>query len=187
MAALLLENLILFTITVVSILKQRRAAQYAVDQSYRSTDAADMASKTAALERLQQDGGLHQQENETDTPPKRTNSAKKTKKKQKVRFILYIKLGLIMGLGWIFAFAAALVNLLSFYVIERRSLKLTFFSNNSRQKFLFYGTLSSYSMHYKAPIFSSLSIVNEKFTLCFTIGLPSILIRPTLRPAAADI
>lgn len=110
MAALLLENLILFTVTVVSIFKQRRAAQYAVDQSYRSTEAADMASKTAALERLQQDGGLHQQENETDAPPKRTNSAKKTKKKQKVRFILYIKLGLIMGLGWIFAFAAALVK-----------------------------------------------------------------------------
>ncbi len=31
-----------------------------------------------------------------------------------------------MGLGWIFAFAAALVNLLSFYVINRRSLKLSF-------------------------------------------------------------
>lgn len=96
-AALLLENLILFSLTVYSILQQRRAAQFAVDknQSYRT--ASESKSVT---ERLQPPSG--------STAPSRQQS--KTNNKQQIRFILYIKLGLIMGLGWIFGFAASLAK-----------------------------------------------------------------------------
>ncbi|EFX73784.1 hypothetical protein DAPPUDRAFT_57855 [Daphnia pulex] len=71
-AVLLLENMILFSLTVFSILKQRRAARFAVDkkQSYR-----------------------------------------KAGESKSIRFILYIKLGLIMGMGWIFGFIAALAKI----------------------------------------------------------------------------
>lgn len=91
-AVLLLENLILFSLTVFSILKQRRAAQFALDknQTYRGSSATD---------RLQPPG-----------PASRPSNHSSTNDKQKIRFILYIKLGLIMGLGWVFGFAAALAK-----------------------------------------------------------------------------
>ncbi|KAK4020210.1 hypothetical protein OUZ56_002208 [Daphnia magna] len=97
-AVLLLENLILFSLTVFSIIKQRQAAQFAVEknQSYRAANEA----KTMT-ERLQPPSG--------PSAPLRRNSA--VNNKQQIRFILYIKLGLIMGLGWIFGFVAALAKM----------------------------------------------------------------------------
>ena len=95
-AALLLENMFLFSLTVYSILQQRKAAQFAVDknQSYRTADETNRS----ATERLQPPSG----------GPVRQQSS--TNNKQQIRFILYIKLGLIMGLGWIFGFVAALAK-----------------------------------------------------------------------------
>lgn len=95
MAVLLFENLILFSCTVFSILKQRKAAQFALDknQTYRK---ASEDKRSSVTDRLQPPGGSR--------PGASTND------KQKIRFILYIKLGLIMGLGWIFGFAAALAK-----------------------------------------------------------------------------
>lgn len=100
-AVLLLENMILFSLTVFSILKQRRAARFAVDkkQSYRK--AGESKSVT---ERLQLPPGPT-----APTAPMRHSSTANSK--QKIRFILYIKLGLIMGMGWIFGFIAALAKI----------------------------------------------------------------------------
>lgn len=97
-AVLLLENLILFSLTVFSIIQQRQAAQFAVgkNQSYRKANEAK-----SATERLQPPSG-------PSTPARRNSSVNN---KQKIRFILYIKLGLIMGLGWIFGFVAALAKI----------------------------------------------------------------------------
>ena len=94
-ACLLFKNLILFSLTVFSILKQRRDAKFALDkkQSFRK------GSETKSLtDRLQ------------PPPGPVVKIRKSNNNKQKVRFILYIKLGLIMGLGWIFGFAAALAK-----------------------------------------------------------------------------
>ncbi len=97
-AVLLFENLILFSLTVFSILKQRRAARFAVDkkQSYRKS-----SENKSLTERLQPPPG--------PTAPMR-QSSNTANNKQKIRFILYIKLGLIMGMGWIFGFIAALAK-----------------------------------------------------------------------------
>lgn len=95
-AIILFENLILFTHTVHSILQQREAAQFAVEtnQSYRNS-----SRQTSTKEGHQ--------------PPllKESNQSRNAKDKQQIRFILYIKLGLIMGLGWVFGFLAALAKI----------------------------------------------------------------------------
>ena len=97
-AVLLFENLILFSLTVFSILKQRRAARFAVDkkQSYRKS-----SENKSLTERLQPPPG-------PNAPMRQSSNT--ANNKQKIRFILYIKLGLIMGMGWIFGFIAALAK-----------------------------------------------------------------------------
>ena len=73
-AIMLLGNLLLFSITVHSILQQKKAAQFAVGSTASSCQQSS------------------------------------TNNKQQIRFILYIKLALIMGLGWIFGLVASVAN-----------------------------------------------------------------------------
>ena len=84
---LLLENTILFGVTVFSIVKQRRAGRYAVDKRAEQPTSAAGANKQPG------------------------KTVDKQEQKQKMRFAVYVKLALIMGLGWIFGFLAALAKL----------------------------------------------------------------------------
>ena len=97
-ALLLLSNMFLFSKTVHSILEQKRAARFAVDknQSY-CRDNKRTASSA-------------KKENDNFLPAEKKKENKKHNRKHKVRFVLYIKLALIMGLGWIFGFIAALAH-----------------------------------------------------------------------------
>ena len=86
-ALLLLQNVVLFAVTVNSIWNQLKAAQFALDknQSYRPTKG-----KQASHVGTGKGGDPH---------------------KNQVRFVLYIKLALIMGLAWSFGFVAALARI----------------------------------------------------------------------------
>lgn len=75
---LLVANLILFSITVYSIIQQKKAAQFAIDKNQTHGVQPSVSSSTD---------------------------------KQQVRFLIYVKLGLIMGLGWVSGFVAALADL----------------------------------------------------------------------------
>ena len=101
---LLLENCVLFSLTVFSIFKQHKEAQYAVDknQSYRTEDG-NPKLKPSALEKLQPPSNQQ--------IPKRNSTKSHGTQKMKIRCILYIKLALIMGLGWVFGFIAAMAKL----------------------------------------------------------------------------
>ena len=88
-ALLLLQNVILFAITVHSIWNQRKAAQFALEknQSYRPQSAKQQQV------------------------PHATAGKGNDPHKNQVRFVLYIKLALIMGLAWSFGFVAALAQI----------------------------------------------------------------------------
>ena len=102
LAVLLFENIILFSMTVLSIFRQAKEAQYAVDknQSYRNEDNKQKPGGSA-LEKLQPAAAI----------PKRNSTKSHGTQKMKIRCVLYIKLALIMGLGWVFGFIAALAKL----------------------------------------------------------------------------
>lgn len=78
---LILANLVLFTLTVRSILKQKRAAQFAIEKN--QTYSAFSPALQATLARNQ----------------------------HHIRFILYFKLAVIMGLGWLLGVVAGLAEL----------------------------------------------------------------------------
>lgn len=86
---LLVQNVILFIMTVRSIWSQRKAAQFAVDknQTYRPPSSK-----------------------ENPASHRRTGKSNDSEK-NRVRFLLYIKLALIMGLAWGFGFIAALARI----------------------------------------------------------------------------
>ena len=88
-AMLLLQNVVLFAMTVRSIWSQRKAAQFALDknQSYKPQSAKEKQVSHAAM------------------------GKSKDSQKNRLRFVLYIKLALIMGLAWSFGFVAALVRI----------------------------------------------------------------------------
>ena len=83
-ALLLLANTGLFIGTVCSILRQKRSAKFAADQSYKSQSepSSELMAKRRDLKR----------------------------RKHNIRLVLYVKLALIMGLGWLFAFLASLTQ-----------------------------------------------------------------------------
>ncbi len=83
--ALILENLILFGLSALGI--------------YRQNAAAKMASKSV---RGNQDDLVKMR--------KKQNVEMRQQKRNKVRLVLYLKLALIMGLGWIFGFVAGLAD-----------------------------------------------------------------------------
>ena len=76
---LLVTNTILFSLTVLSIVKQKRAGQFAVEKSQTGQVLASARSTN-------RDG-------------------------QQIRFVLSVKLAVIMGLGWISGFVAAMADL----------------------------------------------------------------------------
>ena len=88
-ALLLLQNVVLFALTVHSIWEQRKAAQFALNknQSYRPSSAKERQTSYVAT------------------------SKSNDPQKNQMRFVLYIKLALIMGLAWSFGFVAALAHI----------------------------------------------------------------------------
>ncbi|XP_065579142.1 uncharacterized protein LOC136039387 isoform X1 [Artemia franciscana] len=82
---LLLENLVFFFLTIFSILSQQKAAKYAQESAQRKRDSGESGQAS--------DAG----------------------KTNRVRFYLYVKLAIIMGLTWIFGFVAATAGLPSLW------------------------------------------------------------------------
>lgn len=95
MAVLLLANCIFFTVTTWTILQHRKSlkpSQLQTQESDKSStlDPSPKRGKNTRIQLIQ-------------------NSAKKAIKLQ-IRFMLYVKLALIMGLGWTFGFIAGLAD-----------------------------------------------------------------------------
>lgn len=101
-ASVLVANSILFTLTICSIIRQKKAAKFAVQgtETYREAVVTHRATSqsTAKLDAIR-------------TSLVRKCYSTEAKHKQQIRFVLYLKLALIMGLGWISGFVAALTEL----------------------------------------------------------------------------
>ncbi|KAG7157655.1 G-protein coupled receptor Mth-like 10-like 2 [Homarus americanus] len=97
--AIVLENTILFFVTACGIYKQVKAARYANrrSQSVKEGHGAQGA-KNSKPGKMQKEGGFKQ------------ILQGRRSAKERVRLILYIKLGLIQGLSWITGFMAAFVD-----------------------------------------------------------------------------
>ena len=93
MATLLSVNFIFFGVTAYSILKQWRESQFVVkrNRSRRQNGKNNLSYKLA-----------------TSDPSQKHNG--KTRGRLQQRFFLYVKLAMIMGLGWFSGFAAGLVD-----------------------------------------------------------------------------
>ncbi|XP_043199365.1 cadherin EGF LAG seven-pass G-type receptor 3-like [Amphibalanus amphitrite] len=93
--AVILENAVLFAITVHGIYVQTRASRYAMTRS-----ESVVRSKAGKQREAPPSAGAQQAAKST---PALSNRQART---EKIRFALYLKLALLMGLGWIFGFVA---------------------------------------------------------------------------------
>ncbi|RXG70357.1 putative G-protein coupled receptor Mth-like 4 [Armadillidium vulgare] len=89
-AIIITENLILFTITSYKIYSQSKETKFAKVKS--------------------QSMKVVKEENLSEEEKKRLRKQEKTSKNNKIRFILYLKLGILQGLTWVFGFLASYVD-----------------------------------------------------------------------------
>ncbi|XP_071536675.1 uncharacterized protein [Panulirus ornatus] len=102
--AIILENTVLFLVTSCGIYKQAKAAKYANTRSQSvKGEHEPKVAKTLKCEKMHKNGAL-----------KHAAQGRRSKK-ERVRLVLYLKLGLIQGITWVLGFVAAFSDIPEFW------------------------------------------------------------------------
>ncbi|XP_069955164.1 uncharacterized protein [Cherax quadricarinatus] len=100
---IVLENTILFFVTSREIYKQAKAARYANTRSQSVKEGHVVHGTNNTTEKIQKQG----------LPKQMTQNRRSSK--ERVRLILYVKLGVIQGLSWMTGFVAVFANIPAFW------------------------------------------------------------------------
>ncbi|XP_045594580.2 uncharacterized protein [Procambarus clarkii] len=101
--AIILENTVLFFVTACEIYKQAKAAKYANTRS-------QSVKESHVLQETKQNGGKLQKHGVLKHMPQG-----RRRTKERVRLILYVKLGVIQGLSWVTGLVAAFADIPAFW------------------------------------------------------------------------